>query len=66
MHAAVDVADGVLSHLIAKDLSKEGSRLGKIAVGVIRPMPSHETSDSVGTEPCLLIESELVASVGAE
>lgn len=66
LHATRHVGNGVLSHGIAEDLAEEGSGLGEIAVGVVGLVPGDQASDPVGTVPGLLVESEGVASVGAE
>lgn len=66
IHTARHVLDGVLPHGVAEDLPEEGTRLGEIAVRVVGFVPGDETSDPVGAVSGFLIESEGVASVGAE
>lgn len=66
LHTARHVGDSVLSHGVTEDLAEEGARLSEITVRMVGLVSGDETSDPIGTVPGLLVESEGVASVGAE
>lgn len=57
-HCSHEVADSVLPHLVAHHLPEKGSRLGEIAIGVVRLDSLDKASHNVWLVSGIFVEGE--------